>query len=56
MDSILPDLVQLEQRGRIARFLNHTADAKKLGYLAEDIRNAMMEYQVRPHNAQSRLA
>ena len=37
----------LEQRGKVTRFLNGTQDADKLGGLAEDIRDALMDYLVR---------
>ena len=40
----------MEQRGKVARFLNRTGDADKLSGLVDDIRDAMMDYQVRPHS------
>ena len=40
----------------ITRFLNSTEDTGKLGGLVEDIRDAIMDYQVRPLSARSRLA
>ena len=36
----------LAKRGKITRFLNGTEDADKLAGLAEDIRDALMDYQV----------
>ena len=38
----------LAERGMITRFLNSTEDTDKLGGLVEDIRDAIMDYQVRP--------
>ena len=48
LDKVLEDLIPLEKRGKITRILNSTEDADKLVGLADDIRNAMMDYQVRP--------
>jgi hypothetical protein len=48
LDKVLQDLVPLEKRGKITRILNGTEDADKLAGLAEDIRDAMMDYQVCP--------
>jgi len=48
LDDILRELIPLEQRGNITRFLNSTEDVKKLSDLAEDIRDTMMDYQVCP--------
>ena len=41
----------LAKRGKITRFLNGTEDANKLGGLVEDIRDALMDYQVRAQGA-----
>jgi hypothetical protein len=46
LDSILEELIPLAQRGKVTRFLNNTQDADKLSGMVEDIRDAMMEYQV----------
>ena len=46
--NILQDLVPLAQQGKVTRFLNNAKDAEKLGGLIEDIRDAMLEYQVCP--------
>jgi hypothetical protein len=43
----------LAQRGKITRFLNSTADVDRLGGLVEDIRDAMMDYQVCTQYARS---
>jgi hypothetical protein len=51
MDAILKVLIPLSQRGRAARFLGSTEDVDKLSGVVEDIRDAMMEYQVRPRSA-----
>ena len=48
MDDILQDLTPLEQRGKVTRFLNSAKDVDKLSGLVEDIRDAVMDYQVRP--------
>ena len=45
----------MEQRGKIARLLNGTEDADKLGGLVEDIRDAMVDYQVRPQSVRLQL-
>ena len=37
----------MEERGKVTRFLNSTEDVNKLAGVAEDIRDAMMDYQVR---------
>jgi hypothetical protein len=37
----------LKDRGKITSFLNNAKDAEALIGLAEDIRDAMMDYQVR---------
>ena len=39
----------LAQRGKITRFLSNSEDVDKLSGMVEDIRDAIMEYQVRPH-------
>ena len=36
------------KRGKVTRFLNAAEDVSKLGGLVADIRDAMMDYQVRP--------
>ena len=54
MDDILQELIPLERRGKVTRFLNSTADADKLGGLAEDIRDAIMDYQVRAQSPRFR--
>jgi len=55
MDDILRDLTPLEQRGRVTRFLNSVKDVDKLSGLVEDIRDATMDYQVRPRVSHSHL-
>jgi hypothetical protein len=46
LDKVLQDLGPLERRGRITRVLNAAEDVDKLSGLVEDIRDAMMDYQV----------
>ena len=51
LDNVLQRLAPLEERGRVTQFLNSTEDANKLSGLVEDIRDAMMDYQVCPWSA-----
>ena len=50
LDDVLQDLIPLAEQGKVTRFLNSAEDADKLGGLVEDIRDAMMDYQVHPQN------
>lgn len=50
LEIVLRDLVPLANRGKITRFLNSADDVNRLGGLTEDIRDAMMDYQVRPQS------
>ena len=43
---VLRDLEPLAERGKIAGFLNNIKDADILTGLADDIRDALMDYQV----------
>ena len=47
MQGVLQDLAPLEEQGEIEGFFNNTENAGKLGGLVENIRDAMIEYQVR---------
>ena len=40
------DLVPLKKQGKVKGFFNNSENAGKLSSLVEDIRDAMMEYQV----------
>ena len=40
------DLVPLKKQGKVEGFFNNSENAGKLSSLVEDIRDAMMEYQV----------
>jgi hypothetical protein len=51
LNKILKDLVPLSQRGKVTQFLTSADDADKLGGMVDDIRDAMMEYQVRPQRS-----
>ena len=51
LNDILKDLVPLAQQGRITQFLTNAENAEKLGSMVDDIRDAMMEYQVCPPSA-----
>ena len=46
LDKVLRDLVPLAERGKVTKFLNSTEDVDRLADLAEDISDAMMDYQV----------
>ena len=46
LDIILKDLTALAQRGAVTRFLKNTEDMDKLGSMVEDVRDAVVEYQV----------
>ena len=45
----LRDLEPLAERGKIAGFVNNVKDADVMTGLADDIRDAMMDYQVHIH-------
>jgi len=51
LDKVLQDLLPLAERGRVTRFLNCVEDVDRLSSLVEDIRDAMMDYQVCPWDA-----
>ena len=38
--------MELAERGKVTRFLTNTEDVGKLSGMVDDIRDAMMEYQV----------
>ena len=44
-------LTQLREQGKAKGFFNNVGNADKLGGLIDDIRDAMMEYQVRIHRS-----
>ena len=46
LQGVLRDLVPLEEEGKVEGFFNNAENAGKLGDLVEDIRDAIMEYQV----------
>jgi hypothetical protein len=46
LEDVRRDLALLAEQGKIEGFLNNVGNADKLGGLLEDIRDAMMEYQV----------
>lgn len=51
LNSILEDLLPLAQQGKIAQFLTSTKNMDKLSGMVDDIRDAMMDYQVCPRYA-----
>jgi len=46
LQDVCRDLSPLKEQGKVEGFFNNTENAGKLGRLVEDIRDAMMEYQV----------
>ena len=48
LEDALRELDPLVQRGKVAGFFNDMKNADKLANLAEDIRDAMIDYQVCP--------
>ena len=46
LEKVLRDLKPLEERGKLAGFLNNVKGAEALTGLAEDIRDAILGYQV----------
>jgi len=49
LQDVRQDLSPLEEQGRVEGFFNNAENAGKLGGLVEEIRDAMMEYQVFIH-------
>ena len=45
-EAMSQNLTMLKNQGKVKGFLNNAQNASKLGGLLEDIRDAMMEYQV----------
>ena len=50
LEAICRDLALLGEQGKIGGFFNNVENADKLGGLVEDVRNALMDYQVRAPN------
>ena len=46
LQDVRQDLAPLEKQGKVEGFFNNTENAGKLSALVEDIRDAMIEYQV----------
>ena len=46
MQDVLRDLTPLKAQGKVEGFFKNPENADKLGGLVEDIRDAMIEYQV----------
>ena len=53
MQDVLRDLVPLEKQGKVEGFFNNSENAAQLGGLIEDIRDAILEYQVCASNSSS---
>ena len=47
LEDIRQELALLGEQGKAKGFFNNIENAKKLGGLVEDIRDTMMDYQVR---------
>ena len=47
LDNVLQELEPLTQQGKAAGFFNNVENADKLLGLVEDVRDAVMDYQVR---------
>ena len=50
LEDVRRDLILLTEQGKAAVFLTNTENAQKIDGLVEDIRDAMMDYQVRMSN------
>ena len=46
LEKVVQELIPLEKRGKVTRFLNSTRDVETLNGLVEDVHDAMMDYQV----------
>ena len=53
MEKVLRELEPLAEQGKAAGFFNNVENADRLGGLAGDIRDAMVDYQVRPQGTRS---
>ena len=47
LEDVRRDLSSLEEQGNVEGFFNNVKNADRLGGLVEDVRDAMLEYQVR---------
>ena len=56
LEGIRQDLVSLGEQGKAKGFFNNVENADRLGGLVEDIRDAMMDYQVRIASKASSLS
>jgi len=50
LEKVLTELEPLAEQGKVEGFFNNVKNADKLGGLVEDIRDAVMDYQVRDQN------
>ena len=46
LEDVRRDLARLAEQGKVEGFFNNVQNVDKLGSMVEDIRDAMMEYQV----------
>ena len=56
LEKALRELEPLVEQGKVTGFFNNVKNADKLGGIAGDIRDAMMDYQVCPHDSLARHA
>ena len=47
LEDVRGDLILLAEQGKITGFLTNAENAQRINSLVEDIRDAMMDYQVR---------
>jgi len=52
LEGVLHELKPLVDQGKVAGFLLNVENSEKLAGLAQDVHDAMMEYQVCPHTTQ----
>jgi len=53
LQDVLQDLAILQEQGKIEGFVKNAENASRLGGLVDEIRDTMMEYQVRASNYSS---
>ena len=53
LENIRRELAMLGEQGKAKGFFNNVENAEKLGSFVEDVRDVMMDYQVRASNSLS---
>jgi hypothetical protein len=56
LENICQGLARLEGQGKVKGFFNNVENADKLSGAVEDLRDAMMEYQVCIHNLSATIS